>query len=207
MDREIHLADLSVRICFDALPPTDQLYSQNFSVYSFAHNEINIPHIADKIRKSGLNMGTFILDNKVAMSGVSKSSTVEDIYKQYGVLAQKIPYNNTWINTKIEADRIADWAHENKLKYLIVCSPVFHTVRSYMTLVSSLIDKNYDKDIKVYALGAEVVNWKSMTISHQGKKVTSFNEFIKLENDRIKVYQEKGDIKSNDEIWNYIINR
>lgn len=207
MDDEVTLAELSVRICYDTLPSKELLFNSKFSVYSYAHNEINIPLIATTIRDSKLPFGTYILDNKTPMSGVSDSSKISRIYANYGVGAQKIPYNETWINTKIESDTVAQWAAENEIELLIICAPVFHMVRAYMTLVSSLIDKNLDKKINVYALASKMNEWKDTTISHQGKQVTSYNNFIKLENLRIIKYQEKGDIRSNKEIWNFLVNR
>lgn len=75
-----------------------------------------------------------------------------------------------------------------------------------MTIVSSLIDINSNL-INIYSLPAKIDNWNNTTITHQGKNINTFNNFIEIELDRIIKYSGKKDIKKPEIIWEYIMNR
>lgn len=197
-----NLARLSIRICLDIIP--NKLDGKTV-IYCFAHNNINLKLIADAIKDKSIIYQTYILNNKKYMSGVSQGVEVENFYKSNNINVKLIEYNEDWINTKIESNCVIDWAHKNEVKNIIICAPVFHIVRAFMTIVSSIIEKNIN--INIYALPAMVNNWNNETISHQGLNKTSFNNFIQIELDRIIKYTEKGDIKEPEEIWKYILNR
>ena len=198
------LTRLSIRICLDSIPLK---LNGNTQIYCFAHNDINIPYIANSVKKFSNIYNVNVLKNKSYMSGVSEYKKVQELYKNKDIDTNLINYNEDWINTKIESEAVIDWLIENNVTNVIICAPVFHIVRAFMTLVSSLIDRNYDKKINVYALSGKFNDWNTETISHQGLNKTTFNNFIQIEIDRIIKYSDKGDIKSPKEIWNYIINR
>lgn len=192
------LTQLSMRICYDYIP--DGLSEDNTSIYCFAHNNINIPIIANAVKN--IPYSKFILENKDFMSGVSSYRDTNLLYKSLGVDVEPIEYDNTWINTKIEADVVVEWARKQNIKNLIICAPVFHMVRAYMTTVSIILSRNLN--IRVYAVAGKIDDWKKITITHQGLNKASFNDFIIVEIERIVKYQEKGDILETDRIWEYI---
>lgn len=194
----MELTQLSMRVCYDSIP--SDLKSCDTSVYCFAHNNINIPILANTVKN--LPYSKFILKNKTFMSGVSSFSETSPLYKSSGVDVEPIEYNDTWINTKIEADVVVEWARNQNIKNLIICAPVFHMVRAYMTTVSIILKRKLD--IKVYAAVGKVDDWRKVTITHQGLNKASFNDFIIVEIERILEYQKKGDILETCRIWEYI---
>lgn len=203
----MELAKLSTRILCDNIPESVLLYSKTI-IYCFAHNDINLPLITKSVfeLKKKYNIPCYILNNKEFMSGVSKYDEVKDYYLKNNINVLPISYNNNWINTKIESDAVIDWCIDKNIKNIIICAPVFHITRAYMTIVSSLIDINRNL-INIYSLPAKIDDWKNTTITHQGKNINSFNNFIEVELDRIIQYSEKKDIKKPEIIWEYIMNR
>ena len=141
------------------------------------------------------------------MSGVSECNTVERLYNNFDIPIKFIQYENNWINTKIESIAVIDWCIENKIKNIIICAPIFHIVRAYMTMVSSQLEKESNIDINIYAQSAPIDKWSNTTITHQGENINSFNNFIRIELDRIDEYILKGDIKCPQQIWDYMMKR
>ena len=117
-----NLARLSIRICLDMIP--DKLEGKTV-IYCFAHNNTNLKLISDAIKDKSIIYQTYILNNKKYMSGVSSGIEVEKFYKSNNINVKLIEYNEDWINTKIEATCVIDWAHKNKVKN----SLVFHTAQ------------------------------------------------------------------------------
>lgn len=197
-------SQLSIRIIYDILPedlPIDTV------IYCFAHNDINIPYIAQHIKLLSNIYPVYILENINNMSGVSECKSVEKLYNSFSIPIKFIPYDNNWINTKIESKAVIDWCIKNKIKNIIICAPIFHIVRAYMTMVSSQLDKGHNIDINIYAQSAPIDKWSNTTITHQGKSINSFNNFIRIELDRIDEYALKGDIKDPQTIWEYMMKR
>ena len=50
-----------------------------------------------------------------------------------GVDVSLIEYENDWINTKIESNSVLEWCIKQNIKNIIICAPIFHIVRAYMT--------------------------------------------------------------------------
>ena len=197
-------SQLSIRIIYDIIP---EELNTNTIAYCFAHNDINIPYMAKHMKRLNELCPIYILNNLNYMSGVSDFKTVEKIYNSFDIPIKLIDYENTWINTKIESIALIDWCIKHKIKNILICAPIFHIVRAYMTVVSSLLDKDTNIDINIYALSAPIDNWTNTTITHQGKNVNSFNNFIRIELDRIDEYIKKGDIKDPSNIWDYMMKR
>ena len=204
----MELAKLSTRILYDTIPNVITKNNNNNSiVYCFAHNDLNIPLMAKKIVEKNFNLPNYILDNKYLMSGVNSCDCVKEKYAKYNLNFETIPYDENWINTKIESDAVIKWTINKRIKNIIVCAPIFHIVRAYMTIVSSLIDSDSEENINIYALPADIMNWGKKTITHQGKNINTFNNFIEIELKRIEDYTLKSDIKLPNKIWDYILFR
>ena len=200
----ISQSQLSIRIIYDIIPKD---LIENTIIYCFSHNDINIPHMAKHIQLISGIYPTYILNNPVYMSGVSDCNTVGKLYHSYSIPINFIDYENNWINTKIESISVIDWCIKKKIKNIIICAPIFHIVRAYMTTVSSLLDKEPNIDMNIYATSAPIDKWSNTTITHQGKNINSFNNFIGIELDRIEEYVIKGDIKDPSIIWDYMMKR
>lgn len=194
------LTQLSIRILYDIIPNS---LLDNTVIYCFAHNDINIPFIAETIKPLSNRFPIYILKNIGYMSGVSDYKDVFKCYNNFNVSTNLIPYNDNWINTKIESIAVINWCVTNNIKNLIICAPIFHIIRAYMTIVSSLSHHN----INIYAIPAQIKKWSNTTITHQGKNINSFNNFINIELDRIEKYILKGDILEPKSIWDYMLKR
>ena len=201
------LAKLSTRIFFDIIPKEVVNNNKDTIVYCFAHNNLNIPLMAKKISNLNYNLPNYILDNKTLMSGVSSSDEVKEIYLNYELEFNLIPYDYSWINTKIESDVVLNWCNNNGKKNIIICAPIFHIVRAFMTMSSSLIDLNLKEKINIYSILSFIDDWNEQTITHQGRNINTFNNFIEIELKRIETYTIKGDIHHAKKIWDYILSR
>lgn len=195
------LTQLSIRILYDIIP--DSLLDNNTAIYCFAHNDINIPFIATTIQPFSNRFPIYILKNIGYMSGVSDYKDVIALYNSFDISTKVIEYNDNWINTKIESNAVISWCASNNIKNLIISAPIFHIIRAYMTIVSSLSDHN----INIYAIPVKINQWSNITITHQGKNRNSFNNFIKIELERIEKYILKGDILQPNIIWDYMLKR
>ena len=197
----LDLYKLFIRITCDS-PPSDT----NRHIYCFAHNNINIITMVNKLKTFVQHSDIiYILGNTEAMSGVSSATEVKLLYQQQNLKVKLIPYQQNWINTRIESEAVVKWCQLKQIKNIIVCAPPFHIVRATMTFISVAMDANLD--LKVYAANGLVNDWQKISISHQGKNRNTFNEFIGIEIDRILKYTEKGDIKSGTDIWQYFLDR
>ena len=192
------LARISVKIS-GTVVPNDIKY-----VYCFAHNNINIPCMIKGLERNHASKTICILDNKRAMSGVATSDEVCAIYNSYGFKTERIPrdISHNSINTRTESESLVNWISANNIQQIVICAPPYHTLRTFMTLVSICIERKVN--VKIYTINGVVSNWNDITITHNGTTITSFNSVIEMELERIKKYTEKGDICPCDKIWTYI---
>lgn len=173
-------------------------------IYCFSHHESNIKCICNKV--INLNSKVYILGNPTSVSGINNFESNKEIYKQNNITVDSIPCPNLpIINTKIESDLIIDWAIKYNLKEIGICSPPYHLLRAYMTLVSSSIKKNYN--INIFPFSGITDDWNKKVVCHQGKNTESFNEMIDLELVRINNYTKKGDILEVKYILEYMDKR
>ena len=193
--------NLSVRIFCDNIP--EHMNKDETAIYCFAHHKINIPLMSRALSYHDMNYDVYILENKRMMSGVSCFEDNKEIYKERNITVKPIPYDEKWINTKIECNTILSFFLDRNIKNLILVAPAFHIERATMTCISSLIDKGKEHYISLYSKAASIDNWNERTISHQGRTECSFYNMVLLEKQRIKEYTQKGDIRSVSEITDY----
>lgn len=174
----------------------------DFEVYCFAHNKSCLPLILETLKKNQIKR-IHILENKIEISGVSTYDFNKEFYEKNGIKVILIPYDEDIIQTKIESEIILNWFLKNNVKKLVVVSPIFHILRASMTVISSVIDRNFN--LKVIPLSSKVKDWEVKYITHQGKNENNIWNLTHDEINRIKTYQEKGDIKENQEIFNYLL--
>ena len=192
---------LSVCIFCDNIP--EHMNKDETAIYCFAHHKINIPLMSRALSYHDMKYDVYILENKELMSGVSCFKDNKELYKERNINVKPIPYDENWINTKIECDAILSFFLEKQIKNIILVAPAFHIERATMTCISSLIDKGKEQDICLFSKAASIENWNDHTISHQGKTECSFYDMVLLEEERIQKYTQKGDIHSVPEIMEY----
>ncbi len=192
----MELSILNIRLMSYFMPKSD------FEVYCFAHNKSCLPLILETLKKNQIKR-IHILENKIEMSGVSIYDFNKQFFEKNGITVVLIPYNEDIIQTKIESEIILKWFSKNNVKKLVVVCPIFHILRASMTIISSVIDKNYS--IEVIPLSSKVKDWGVKYITHQGKNENNIWNLTQDEIKRVKIYQEKGDIKENQEIFNYLL--
>jgi hypothetical protein len=194
--------ELSVRIFCDSIP--ENMNKDETAIYCFAHHKINIPIMSRALSYHDMNYPVYILENKTPMSGVSCFEDNKELYKERNINVKPIPYDEDWINTKIECHAILSFFIERNIKNVILVAPAFHIERAVMTCISSLIDKGKERDVHIFSKAASIDNWNDDTISHQGNTECSFFDMVLLEKERIAKYTQKGDILSVAKIMEYL---
>jgi len=117
-----------------------------------------------------------------------------------------IPYTfpEGHINTLYEAISFAKFIQAESLTTVGILCQAFHLLRAAMTLVSVL--KELRIQISLHPYTSEVCYWHDVMVHSQGSVKGSRLELVDSELERIRRYQEKGDIGLEDEILNYLTN-
>ena len=178
------------------------LYSQTkdnqHSVLSAAQQVIN-EGLAEKVLiaksdpKSGYP-GNFDWEKELIQRGIQR-------YKILGVDLS----DTVTINTLIEAEAMVNYAKKNQYKDLYIISSPFHQLRAFMTSVTAAL--KYYPEIRVYSYNGTSLSWLETVVHSQGKTSGQRKELIKGELDRIRIYQQKGDLASESDILDYLDKR
>ena len=198
---------LSIKILCDKIPRA-YIKNENCAIYCLAHHKMNIDIMAKSLialfdaHKQAYPV--YILGNTTFMSGVPSFNEVRQIYEKYNIFVHIIPYSQSKINTRIECEAIINFFSAYCIQNVILVSPAFHSKRAYMTAVSVYLEKSPSVLMKIYSRPATIFDWSEETISHQGKTKCSFSDMVQLEENRIKSYTLKGDIKKADQIEEYV---
>lgn len=175
--------------------------TSEFEVYCFAHNISCLPLIVQTLINKSIKK-IHILGNNEIISGVSVFEVNKAFYEENGITVIEIPYQEKIIHTKIESDFILSWFIKKGVNKLVIISPLFHILRSTMTIISSVIDNNYK--INIIPISNNIDDWDKKFITHQGKNKNTIWNLINDEFERIKKYQIKGDIKDESVILKYL---
>ena len=190
------LLNLSIRIFSDTIP-------KEFHTYCFAHNIETLDSIIETLIENKISE-IIILENKKELSGVSDYIKTNIKYTSRGIKTTNIKFDDDMINTRNESEYVIKWCHENNIKNLLLISPVFHTLRSTMTFISTMIDLNIN--LNIFVLPSKI-NWSKKYITHQGLSNEFSQKLVESENQRIQKYTLKGDIKEPKVILNYFNSR
>ena len=117
-----------------------------------------------------------------------------------------IPYTfpEGHINTLLEAISFAKFIQDKSLTSVGILCQAFHILRATMTLVSALKELKVQMNIHPYI--SEVGYWHDVLVHSQGIVKGSRLDLVDSELQRIRRYQEKGDILTEVEVLNYFIN-
>lgn len=199
-----NLLELAVRIFNDTLPNNSDaafLYSQT------PQNQPSVTIAANKIIKTELAQKLLIMETE-AISGYAGFSQLKNELLENEVSESKIEgvlCNEKILHTLIESLAVVAHCKEKKYNSLLVCATPFHQLRAFMTAVTATL--RIYPELKVYSYSGQPFSWTESVIHSQGKTEGKRAELIYGEIERIKIYGEKGDLLSVDEVINYLNHR
>ena len=109
------------------------------------------------------------------------------------------------LNTLTESEAMVRLAKENSFRVLWIVASPFQQLRAFMTMISVSL-REYP-ELKVYSRPGSALSWLEEVVHSQGVVRNTRSQLIHSEFDRIRKYQDKGDIASNDEILTYLNQR
>ena len=109
------------------------------------------------------------------------------------------------LNTYEEATLFINFCIKYGLKNVGICAAPFHQERAYISVVSAAVKANLD--LNIYNYVGKPLAWNEVTTHSQGAQQGTRLEILKVENEKISEYHEKGDLLSREEVLNYINNR
>jgi hypothetical protein len=121
------------------------------------------------------------------------------------VLTAVPPTDPSVLHTRIEAESLVRWAREQNYGRLVVVAPPFQQLRAFMTAVSLVLEQF--PDLQIYNQVGAALPWREMVVHSQGKLHCERRELIQHELDRIKTYQDKGDLAPTQTVLIYLNQR
>jgi len=156
-------------------------------VYCFSHHVSTIKHLIPGLVRAGIAV-VHILRNEQALSGVAHWQTIQAEYAKYGIETRLIPFDQPLIHTRNESEAVITYARQKGITHIIICAPIFHMLRAFLTIASCANGEVYLRVITPE--GDEGVTY----ITHQGQSNDTAENLLPIEYARIRTYIEKGDI-------------
>ena len=123
--------------------------------------------------------------------------------KKEDVVGLKMADGN--LNTLSEAESSIGLAKKKRWKRVYAISTPFHQIRAFVTLVSIL--KKSHLALEVFNKSSAALPWNESALHSQGSLRDFRSELIHHEFDRIKRYNEQGDLVSCEEVFDYLNKR
>jgi len=177
------------------------IYNSNTLVYCFSHKISSLDPMINMLKIHNINK-IHIIKNLYSVSGVESYDKIVKKYNDNNIECNLIQFNYDIIQTKYESDTVIKYAIDNMYNKIIIVAPIFHILRSTMTLISSTIQQN--KNIDITSIINHTSNWNDNYITHQGNCNDTITNILDYEFERILKYIAKKDIKSCEEIWEYL---
>ena len=192
------LCDVRADSTIDAVYVYSQTEDNQSSVLSAAHElllekRIRKILIADSAPKSGYP-GYSIWKKKLGEMGVPESSLLGVDLRETASL-----------NTLIEANAMIRFAEQQQYTSIYVVASPFHQLRAFMTSVTAA--QKYYPEIKIYSHNGHPLPWLDRVVHSQGETSGLRRELIGGEFERIKKYQQKGDLAQDTDVLNYLNQR
>jgi hypothetical protein len=111
----------------------------------------------------------------------------------------------TTLNTLIEANAMIQYAKRNQYESIYIVASPFHQLRAFMTSVTAA--QNFYPEIKIYSHNGHPLPWRDHVVHSQGETSGRRRELIGGEFERIKKYQQKGDLAQDADVLNYLNQR
>ena len=159
------------------------------------HNRI--AHACDLYKNEYSNNIVFSGDALNFDYGSYPLSYLEEAFKENNFLVENIIHENKSKNTKEQAQNIIQLCLKNNWESIILVISNFHQYRAYLTFLQELINQKLDTIIKIYNSPCNL-SWFEK--SAWGVR----HELLEVEFEKIKFYQEKGDVCSYDKAIQYI---
>ncbi len=109
------------------------------------------------------------------------------------------------LNTLIEAEGMIAHAKIKRYKEIYIVASPFQQLRAYMTAVTVAL-RHYP-DLRIYSYNGHSLSWMEEVAHSQGITKGLRKDLIAGELERIKLYQEKGDLASADAVTEYLDQR
>lgn len=176
----------------------------------------------DDNRSSSLSMATRLYQNRIAdciaMADNSQNpgysgfrEWLNDLYigmipklpKQADVVPIDVPGN---LNTFSESQAMMRYTQEHGIRTVGAVAPSFHMPRAFLSAIS--VSVRECPDIKIYALPGWIPDWWHENVAHsQGTTRGTRAALVASERERIRRYQQKGDLISFDQAFDYLAKR
>lgn len=109
------------------------------------------------------------------------------------------------LNTLIEARALIHHAQKKSIQKAYVVAAPFHQVRAFMTVVTIAL-QDYP-EIRLFSYPGPPLCWQHAVAHSQGQLTAPRKGLIQAELDRIRIYQEKGDLASETAVLDYLDQR
>lgn len=144
-----------------------------------------------------------------AISGYPGVDQCRERLIKTGLTPQQIQFvpleSSTSLNTLIESQALIRFARKCDFNSLIVVSPPFHQLRTFMTAVTVALREYPELDI--YSCPGKPLPWLESVIHSQGILKAPRRQLILEELARIRTYQNKNDIAKFEDIIDYLAHR
>lgn len=115
------------------------------------------------------------------------------------------PTTDTILHTLVEAESLVRYLKAKNWKTVVVVSPPFHQLRSFMTVVSVALKEM--PDLQIYNQVGTTLPWYETVAHSQGTLQLKRSDLIESELRRIDTYQQKGDLAPTQAVFNYLVQR
>lgn len=199
------LTELAIRVFSDKYPDV-----QIQSIIVFAHTIDNYQSTLEKACEIySESKVPIIISGAGSISGYVGCSKYKNTLLKLGVNRNDIiisePVDSQILHTRNESQAYIQTLKEFQITNGFIISVPFHQVRAFMTMVSVAIEQNFN--IKLYNCPVEKFDWNKTITHSQGILRKEARELIYEEFDRIKKYNNKGDLESVEAVLNYLNNR
>jgi hypothetical protein len=200
------IIELLTRVLCDSLP--NQSVDGAYLSCTTLDNQSSVFPMAKLLIDQSLAAKTLILDSK-AISGYPGVDLCREKLIKIGLKPQQIQFvslkSSTSLNTLIESQALIRFAKECAFNSLIVVSPPFHQLRTFMTAVTVALQEY--PDLAIYSCPGKPLPWLESVIHSQGILKAPRRELIREELVRIRTYQDKSDIAKCEDIIDYLAHR
>ncbi len=158
-------------------------------------NESAVLESAVALYHLGITDKLFLM-NSEAMSGYPGEASWTTYITNHGVKEEDIekiePDDKNNLHTLIEARSLVQHAIDHNYQHIILMSSSFHQLRAFLTAVTALNSLN--GNIAFYSQPGKPLDWDQSVAHSQGSLVKQRKALIYTELERMKTYQEKGDL-------------
>lgn len=121
------------------------------------------------------------------------------------IIKLSVDHPHHQMTTLDEANSLIGFALKSDWQKIIIISPPFHQLRSFITSVSTAL-RSY-KNLRIYNAVGESLDWLGTALHFQGKLIAKRTTLIHEEWQRLEKYHQKGDLVSLEEILEYLNQR